>query len=276
MPGATGLLRVSLTDITDRKHAETIIAGERDVFERIAADAPLAEVLAATAALAEDSCGDCVVSIGRLAADGQRFAEVIGARLPGDWRAAEENALIDVRNGSSAAAVYLGRAVLVGDVRTDPYWQRRRNQALAAGIGAAWAIPIKAAGGRILGALTVYRQRPGKPHERELELLGHAARLAALAIERCYAAEALRESEARFRGLYESVLEGVYRLSPEGKVIAVNPAFVKLLGYDSAEDIYALPGVRTLYWDPSAHTELVQLLERAGESASDRDTAAPP
>ena len=59
--------------------------------------------------------------------DGKSFVEVIGARLPAALRAAEENTLIDVRNGSSAAAVYLGRAVLVGNVRTDPYWQRRRD-----------------------------------------------------------------------------------------------------------------------------------------------------
>ena len=266
LPGSTGLLRVSLTDITDRKHAETILAGERDVFARIAADAPLADVLAATVALAEDSCGDCVVSIGRLAPDAQRFAEVIGARLPESWRTAELNAPIDVRNGSSAAAVYLGRAVLVGDVRTDPYWQRRRNLALAAGFSAAWAVPIKAAGGRVLGALTVYRNQPGKPHERELELLGHAARLAALAIERCYAAEALRESEARFRGLYETVLEGVYRISPDGKIIDVNPACVRLLGYDNAQEIYALPAARSLFWESAAHTEFVQLLERSGSA----------
>jgi len=266
LPGATGLLRVSLADITDRKRAEAILSGERDVFARMAAEAPLAEVLTATVALAEESCGDCVASIGRLSHDGQRFAEVIGARLPAAWRAAEEGAPIDVRNGSSAAAVYLGRAVLVGEVRTDPYWQRRRQLAVEAGFSAAWAMPIKAAGGRILGALAVYRRRPGKPHERELELLGHAARLAALAIERCDAAEALRESEARFRGLYESVLEGVYRLSSEGKVIAVNPAGVRLLGYDSVDELCALPGVRALYWDPAAHAAFVELLGREGSA----------
>lgn len=264
LPGASGLVRASITDISDRKHVQIIMAGERNVFERIAADAPLREVLAATVDLAEASCGDCVVSIGRLSADGRSFAEVIGARLPAAMRAAEEHSVIDVRNGSSAAAVYLGRAVLAGDVQTDPYWQRRRALAMAAGFGAAWAVPIKAAGGRIFGALTVYRDRAGKPHERELELIGHAARLAALAIERCDAAEALRASEARFRGLYESVLEGVYRLSPEGKVVAVNPACVKLLGYASAAEIYALPAARSLYWDPAAHAAFVQELERAG------------
>ena len=225
LPGAGSLVRASITDITDRQHAQAVIAGERNVFERIAADAPLGEILAATVTLAESISADYVVCIGRLGHDGKSFAEVIGARLPAALRAAEENTVIDVRNGSSAAAVYLGRAVLVGNVRNDPYWQRRRNIVTAAGYSAAWSLPIKAAGGRVFGALTVYRAQPGKPQERELELIGHAARLAALAIERCNAAEALRSSEAKFRGLYESVLEGVYQFSPDGKVLAVNPAF---------------------------------------------------
>ena len=265
LTGTSGLVRASITDITERKRAQTIMAGERNVFERIAADAPLQEVLAATVTLAESICPDFVVSIGRLGPEGRNFVEVIGARLPETLRAADQNGVIDVRNGSSAAAVYLGRAVLVGNVRTDPYWQRRRALALDAGFSAAWGVPIKAAGGKVLGALTVYRAAAGKPAERDLELIAHAARLAAVAIERCDAAEALRTSEARFRGLYESVLEGVYQFSPAGKVLAVNPAFVKLLGFSNAEEIYALPGAVALYWDPAARAVFVQELERAGE-----------
>jgi diguanylate cyclase (GGDEF)-like protein/PAS domain S-box-containing protein len=264
LSGAGELLRASITDITDRKRAQTIMAGERNVFERIAADAPLREVLEATVSLVEAICADFVVSIGRLGSDGRSFVEVIGSRLPPELRAAEEHTPIDVRNGSSAAAVYLGRAVLVGNVRTDPYWQRRRALAAAVGFTAAWAVPIKAAGGKVLGALTVYRTVPGKPQERDLELIAHAARLAAVAMERRYAAEALRASESKFRGLYESVLEGVYQSTPEGKVLAVNPAFVKILGFGSAEEIYALPGAASLYWDPNARIAFVQELERAG------------
>ncbi len=265
LTGTAGLVRASITDITERKRTLTIMAGERNVFERIAADAPLQEVLAATVTLAESICPDFVVSIGRLGPEGRNFVEVIGPRLPETLRAADENGIIDVRNGSSAAAVYLERAVLVANVRTDPYWQRRRALALDAGFSAAWGVPIKAAGGKVLGALTVYRAAAGKPAERDLELIAHAARLAAVAIERCDAAEALRTSEARFRGLYESVLEGVYQFSPAGKVLAVNPAFVKLLGFASAEEIYALPGAASLYWDPAARAVFVQELERAGE-----------
>jgi diguanylate cyclase (GGDEF)-like protein/PAS domain S-box-containing protein len=264
LPGAGDLVRASITEITDRKRAQTIMAGERNVFERIAADAPLREVLEATVGLVESICADFVVSISRLGSDGRSFVEVIGARLPAELRAADEHTPIDVRNGSSAAAVYLGRAVLVGNVRTDPYWQRRRALAAAAGFAAAWAVPIKAAGGKVLGALTVYRSLAGKPQDRDLELIAHAARLAAVAMERRYAAEALRASESKFRGLYESVLEGVYQSTPEGKVLAVNPAFVKILGFGSAEEIYALPGAASLYWDPQARTAFVRELERTG------------
>jgi diguanylate cyclase (GGDEF)-like protein/PAS domain S-box-containing protein len=265
LPGSPQLLRASITDITERKRAQTIMAGERDIFGRIAADAPLHEVLQATVALVESISHDFIVTIGRLGQDARGFVEVIGNRLPVALRAAEEQAAIDVRNGSSAAAVYLGRAVLVSNVRTDPYWQRRRELAQQVGVAAAWALPIKAGGGgRVLGALTVYRAQVGKPAEPDLQLITHAARLAGIAMERRYAAEALRASEARFRGLYESVMDGVYQVSPEGRVLAVNPAFVKMLGYSTAEEIYALPSAAALWWNPAERPAFLDELHRNG------------
>ena len=264
LPGSPNLVRASITDISDRKRAQTIMAGERDIFERIAADAPLREVLEATVSLVESLDPECLVSIGRLSADGRSFTEIIGSRLPAALRLAEEQTSIDVRNGSSAAAVYLGRAVLVGNTRTDPYWQRRRELAQSCDVASAWSLPIKAGGGRVLGALSVYRAQPGKPQERDLDLFAHAARLAGIAMERRYAAEALRASEVRFRGLYESVLEGVYQLTAEGRVQAVNPAFVKMLGYARAEDICALPTAAVLCWNPAERAGFMQELERNG------------
>jgi diguanylate cyclase (GGDEF)-like protein/PAS domain S-box-containing protein len=265
LPGAAGLVRASITDVTDRRRAQDIMAGERELFGRMAADAPLREVLESLVTLVSDVSGYPLVGLARLAPDGQSFAEVIGPRLPALLRDAEEQTTIDVRNGSSAAAVYLGRTVIVGNVRTDPYWQRQRDLAAQVGLAAAWAVPVKAAGGGMLGALTVYREQPGKPQARDLELLAHAARLAAIAIERRYAVEALRESEARFRGLYESMREGVYRLSSEGRLLAVNPAFVRILGFESAEQAYALPSVASLYWEPAARAQVLAGLERDGE-----------
>jgi PAS domain S-box-containing protein len=50
-----------------------------------------------------------------------------------------------------------------------------------------------------------------------------------------------REKEQRFTQLFESLEEGVYISTPEGKLLEVNPALVSILGYDSKEDLLNLP-----------------------------------
>ncbi|HLK70484.1 MAG TPA: EAL domain-containing protein [Steroidobacteraceae bacterium] len=235
-----------------------VTTAERDIFERIAADAPLSTVLDAIIALVESLGADLWVAIARVDAQAQRFVEILGARVPHAWRQIEQGMPIDLRNGSSAAAVYLGRPVLVADIGTDPYWQRHRAQAAEQGFRAAWAVPIPAARGRILGALTVYRAIRGPPGALELSLMTHAAQIAGIAIERHDSATALRESEARYRSLYERVPDGVYRCGIDGRLKAVNPAFVRMLGYRDAAELYALPAIAGLYRDPTRRP----LLER--------------
>src|SRR5215469_4853285 len=56
-----------------------------------------------------------------------------------------------------------------------------------------------------------------------------------------------REKERRFTELFETLQEGVYFCTPEGKLLDVNPALVSILGYGSKEDLLALsPGERSL------------------------------
>jgi PAS domain S-box-containing protein len=64
------------------------------------------------------------------------------------------------------------------------------------------------------------------------------------------AEEALRESEERYRNLLEQMPDAVYRSTPEGRFIAVNEAFVKMLGYDSKEEVMELYIPRDLYFSP--------------------------
>ena len=53
--------------------------------------------------------------------------------------------------------------------------------------------------------------------------------------ERKQAEETLRESEARFRGIYTGAPVGIVMASPEGRLLHVNPAFCELLGYSEQE-----------------------------------------
>ena len=52
------------------------------------------------------------------------------------------------------------------------------------------------------------------------------------------AAEAeLRESEIRYRSLFEDAILGIYQTTPDGRILTANPALVRMLGYDSFEEL---------------------------------------
>src|SRR5208337_625151 len=50
-----------------------------------------------------------------------------------------------------------------------------------------------------------------------------------------------RDKERRFSQLFESLQEGVYISTPEGQLLEVNPALVKILGYAAKQDLLDLP-----------------------------------
>jgi PAS domain S-box-containing protein len=55
--------------------------------------------------------------------------------------------------------------------------------------------------------------------------------------ERRVVEQALIESENRFRSVYEQSPIGIYRTTPEGKILLANPAIVRMLGYESFEEL---------------------------------------
>ena len=263
--GNRRLLRGSIADISERKRAERMAAAERQVFEQVTRNAPLAEVLVSITWLIESAIAGATASVSVLAAEGQSFADLIAPRLPAELTATLARASVGIRNGSCAACVYLGRQVLVADLGKDPFWLEVRAPALAAGLKAAWSTPIKAAGGQVLGSLGVYRAAVGVPSATEASVMARAAQLAGIGIERRLAEEALRSSEAKFRGLFESIAEGVYQSGRDGRLLSVNPALVAMLGYRSAEEMYALSSAAALYWDPADRAEFARRVDSQGE-----------
>lgn len=102
--------------------------------------------------------------------------------------------------------------------------------------------PLISRSGRLVGVLSTHWREPYDPSERELRLMDVLARQAADLIERNMAGEALRESEEKYRSLFESIDEGfclVEVLFDEShravdyRFIEANPAFVKLTGLEN-------------------------------------------
>ena len=244
---------------------ERVARAEREVFEQLTANVPLSEALSSVTHFIESVGVGTVAAISVLAEDGRAFAYLVAPKMPDALRAALEHAPVDIRNGSCAAAVCLGRQVLVADVAKDPFWERHREVVHDAGLSASWSTPIKAADGQMLGCLGVYHATAGLPGQRELRIIAHAAQIAGIAITRRLSEEALRASEAKYRGLFESIVEGVYQSGRDGRLKSVNPAFVAILGYENAEQLYAMRDVSTLYWHPEDRAQFIREVETQGE-----------
>ncbi|MBI2877168.1 MAG: GAF domain-containing protein [Candidatus Tectomicrobia bacterium] len=77
--------------------------------------------------------------------------------------------------------------------------------------------------------------------------------------ERVQAEEALRQSEERYRSLVEEAVEGLFRITPDGRWICANLALAHILGYESSEEMQAKIGkIPDLFVDPDCCPELRQ------------------
>lgn len=69
--------------------------------------------------------------------------------------------------------------------------------------------------------------------------------------ERKRAEEELRQSEERYRSLFDRMLDGIYLSTHEGRFVDVNPAFVKMFGYSSKQEILGIADIKKeLYFSP--------------------------
>jgi PAS domain S-box-containing protein len=56
------------------------------------------------------------------------------------------------------------------------------------------------------------------------------------------AQEALRQTEDRYRSIFENALEGIFRVTLDGRYLVVNPTFARMMGYDSPDEFIAACG----------------------------------
>lgn len=55
--------------------------------------------------------------------------------------------------------------------------------------------------------------------------------------ERQVLMSSLQAAEEKYRGIFENSIEGIYRSTPEGTFVEINPTFARILGYDSPEEL---------------------------------------
>ena len=79
--------------------------------------------------------------------------------------------------------------------------------------------------------------------------------------------EALKRAEAKYRGIFEHAIEGIFQSTVDGRFLIANPMLAEIYGYVSPEDLITnLTDIEhQLYVDPQRRLELIKLLEEQEE-----------
>ncbi len=234
-------------DITERKLAEERILRLNRV------QALLSAINAALVRIRDrqdlfDTACRIAVQTGRMRAawvgliDGATVRVVAGA---GDLHGYHEAVNIAVTglngNGPYGVAVRESRSVVCNDVEHDAMFAPWRAAALARDFRAAAAFPLRLAG-KVIGALVHYAEVPGFFDAEEVRLLDELAANISFALEfidreqqRRLAEQALRDSEERFRAMYEQAALGICLISIDYRFLRVNRRFCEIVGREADE-----------------------------------------
>ena len=182
-------------DITDRKQAETLLAGEKRLLEMIARGDSCALVLDALCRLFEEVASGSLCSILLLDPKANRLRHGAAPSLPAPYTEAIDGIVIGPSVGSCGTAAYRAEPVIVSDIATDPLWADFRDLALAHELRACWSTPILSSEGRVLGTFATYYREPRGPAPRERSVVEQISHLASIAVEREQSEEALRQAQ---------------------------------------------------------------------------------
>jgi PAS domain S-box-containing protein len=234
-------------DISERKLADALLAGERRALEMVTRGAPLSAVLDDLARTTEALAGEALLaSVLLLDADGVHVRHGAAPSLPDGFMRAIDGEAIGPATGSCGTAMHRRDTVAVRDIASDPLWADYRDLALGHGLRACWSEPIFGSSGQVLGAFALYYPEPRDPTPAHLRLIKLVARTAALVIERKdlehQLAEGRRQAEAlardrererdRLQQVIDELPEAIIICDRGGQVVICNRASVELVGAD--------------------------------------------
>lgn len=175
----------------------------------------------------------------------------------------------ELGQGPASMAIHSGQACVARDIQTDLNFAPWREESIRIGYASSIALPLWG-DDRVLGVMNIYAAVPDAFHTEEIDLLMELAGDLAFGImslrertARKHAEFALKESEERYRTLFERVPVALFRSTPTGKIVDANSAHTRILGYPSREAWFA-QNTLDHYIDPQDRQKWRAIAERDG------------
>jgi len=178
------------------KKEEEFRIGQSRILQKLAANAPLSEILERLVLLIEAQAPGMLCSVLLLTEDGDHVRHGAAPSLPAAYVEAIDGSQIGPKHGSCGTAIYRGEPVVVTDIASDPLWEDYKDLAMNNGLRACWSTPILSGRGKVLGSFAMYYREPRTPTGDEAGLTEVATRIAGLAIEHHAAKEILARTQA--------------------------------------------------------------------------------
>ena len=150
------------------------------VDTRLGSELGIEQALSELLLAVEDSVeSELLASVLLLSADGKHLQHGAAPSLPEAYCRAIDGVAIGPSVGSCGTVAYLGHAIFVTDIASDPLWESFRDLALSHGLRACWSTPIRDGGGRLIGTFAVYYRQPRAPTSEEREAIARIGARAA-------------------------------------------------------------------------------------------------
>ena len=220
--GEHRLIRVSITDITERKRAEGFAYAQNKILEMIASSTPFDRTLRAICRFVERFGEGMSAAVMLLDKKGECLTLEQAPSLPEAFKLKLDFVNVAANGITCSSAVHHSADSISDDIARDSGWAPYLRDAEKHGIAAAWSFLLHGAKGRVIGTLDIYLAETRGPSTDELDKLSRMAKLAGIAIKRQLDEDRLRSSEARYRGLFENVVDGVYIAARDGETPNLN------------------------------------------------------
>jgi len=221
------------TDVDDRRRAEALLAGEKQLLEMVAGGTSMPEILEALCHLVESTAGGCYCGVVLLDSSGTRLELGAAPSLPNTFITSVLGRAVHVESGPSAMAAYLNEQVIAPDLTSETRWVTSGwcAMALRHGLRACWSTPFTSSAGKVLGVIAIYYDEPKVPTPLQQHLLEQFTHIASIAVERAQTDAALKRSEARKGAILDSALDCIVTIDHEGCITEFNPTAELTFGY---------------------------------------------